>query len=935
MVRFTDPWFLLLLIPFAGGLIYSFRHVHGMAKGRKRLAFVIRFILVSLMVFALAGPESRRPNRGLCTVFVLDKSDSVAEADRIQAERFIGDAYQHLGQEDQAAIIVFGKNPVVDSAPGHSRTESRILSRVDGSASDLASALRLASASFPDGKGRRIVLLSDGNETSGDVEGATQAAAADGITIDIVPLGLRPRTGEAAVVGLEAPSESRADQPFDLRIIVDSSVSQDGRVDLARDGVLIKQVPVNLGKGRNAVVVSEKLHDVGFHRYQATLFARHDTDNRNNVGLGFVAVRGKPKLLVLQTNPKETTLADSLRKNGIAVELHGPGAVPAKPEELQGYDAILFNDLNADCLTTSQMKLFQAAVRDSGIGFGMIGGENSFLPGGYYGSAIAEALPVDLNVRQRKTFPSTSILIIVDASGSMGMQEDGMTKLRLAGKAAEETVKLMSPMDRAGVAGSSDGIEFVAPMGKLTDKGHVIDQIEHLSQGGGGIYIGPTMLKAEDVLKQETTQVRHFILLADGDDSEDQAGAVETALRMRADHITTSVVAIGTGKDVEFLRRLAAAGGGRYYLADHANKLPAIFTQDTSIMSRSAIEEGAFLPKLVSGEEILRGIEGTGVPPLLAYCLTDSRPLARMGMKTQKDDPLLATWQYGLGTSLAFTSDAHPRWARNWVGWEGFGTFWSQATRAISRRATLNSYRVSLRNDGGKGVVDLKAFDSFDNPMHLPDALVKIATPHGGVRDVRMEEQAPGIYSGTFDASEIGTYIATVVENDPSGGNRTLSSGFSVAYPPEYQSFQANRPLLTRVASEGSGREIQKPEEAVRPVKNPGASITELWPILMLLSALLLPLDIAVRRLALPMGEIWAAMVARFRRNRTQTVSPQIEVVDRLKQAKNRVQTSPSPQTESAIPGDVPKRESPVTIPAATGVSTTKSLLDAKRNRKN
>jgi hypothetical protein len=561
------------------------------------------------------------------------------------------------------------------------------------------------------------------------------------------------------------------------------------------------------------------------------------------------------------------------------------------------------------------------------------------LPGGYYGTPIADALPVDLNIRQRKTFPSTSILIIMDASGSMGMEEDGMTKLRLAGRAAEETVKLMSPMDRAGIAGSSDGIEFVVPMQKMTDKPGAIDQIEHLTQGGGGIYVGPSILKAESVLMAENSQVRHFILLADGNDSEDQGGAVETAIRMRSNHITTSAVAIGEGKDLEFLQQLAKAGGGRYYLAKHANQLPAIFTQDTSIMSRSAIEDGAFIPKLSVGEEILRGVADEGVPPLLAYCLTDSRPLSKVGMRTNKDDPLLATWQYGLGTSLAFTSDAHPRWAKHWVGWPGFGTFWSQASRAISRRATLNNYQVSVHHDGGHGVVNVKAFDRLGNPMDASNAVIRVATPTGAFRDVRLTEEAPGTYNGVFESSEIGTYIVTVAEPDPKGGTRTSATGFSLPYPPEYQSYRANRPLLERVAAMTSGMSLTSPSQALRPVPNPGASITELWPSLLFFAALLLPFDIGVRRLALPVGEILAKVWARFRRRSTgPAVTQQQVVVGRLQQAKQRVQqegiaaTAPSPTFSGSA--QTPPAETPKPTPRVPAGTSTQSLLEAKRKRK-
>lgn len=932
-MRFTDPLWLLLLIPAGVGLFYSYRHIHGMAKGRKRWAFGLRFLLVGLLIVALAGPEARRPNKGVCTMFLLDRSDSVNSEEARKAEKFINDAIQRLGPEDAAGLIVFGREAMIDTAPGGRRSLGKILSKVDGSASDLAGAIRLASATFPDGKARRMVILSDGNETAGDAVEAAEVAATDTIGIDYVPLGIESKVTEVSVVDTLTPAEVRVEQPFDMRVIVDSTVAARGTLELDRDGKLVKSVPVTLTEGRNSIVVSDKLEQAGFSRYRATLKVAGDHDNRNNVGMGFVVVRGKPRILVMQENAAHTELSGALQKAGIDVDLGGPGGLPTRPEQIQRYDAVIFNDINAASITEGQMKIMQAAVRDSGVGFAMIGGENSFLPGGYYGTPIAEVLPVDLNIRQRKTFPSTSVLIAIDCSGSMGMIEDGVVKLRMAAKAAEETIKLLSPMDRVGVAGSTDGIEFVAPMQPLSDKMAVINQVRKIDIGGGGIYIGPTVQSAEPVLRAEQSKVRHFILLADGSDSTDWRDALQRAAGMRADHITTTVVAIGDGNDVPMLRQLAAVGGGRFYLATKARQLPAIFTQDTAIMSRSAIEEGRFYPKVTSGEEILRGI--SSMPGLLAYCLSDARPLARVGMKTHKDDPLLATWQYGLGASLAFTSDAQARWAKEWVGWEGFSAFWSQAVRSISRRATRNNYQVAVRQEGGKGVVEMKGYDRLGNPLSSENATVRIATPGGSSKEMTLAQEAPGVYSGSFDASELGSYIVTVAEKDPAGGMRVSSTGFSVPYPPEYRSFRSNRPLLSQVSKLTHGLELKDPAQASRAVADPGASIRELWPLLVFFAALLLPLDIGVRRLALPLAEIFAKVWARLRSRRAVEV-PQVEVVGRLQQAKQRAKVeagdpSAAPVVSSSSPTvSRPERTAPA---ARTGSSAGTSLLEAKKKR--
>jgi hypothetical protein len=459
----------------------------------------------------------------------------------------------------------------------------------------------------------------------------------------------------------------------------------------------------------------------------------------------------------------------------------------------------------------------------------------------------------------------------------------------------------------------------------VQNRSAVIAQIQRINITGGGIYIGPSVAAAEKVIRAETSKVRHMILLADGADSTDWRDAIPRAFGMRADKITTTVVAVGDGPHVPQLRQLAAAGGGRFYLATKAKQLPAIFTQDTAIMSRSAIEEGAFLPKIVSSDPILDGIDAT--PPLLAYCLTDSRPLAKVLMRTQKDDPLLAVWQYGLGSSLAFTSDAQARWAVQWLGWDGFGGFWAQAIRAISRRASDNVYDMRISQEGGKGALEVTAADRLGNPIDARGATVRVAMPNGESTEVVLSQEAPGKFRGSFPAQQLGTYIATIGEKDGRGGTRITTSGFSVAYPPEYRTSTTNRALLARASELGKGEELAMDGEMLRKLPNPGASIRELWPLFLLIAGLLLPLDIATRRLAIPLGEMMGKLHTRRR------AAPEVatERVDRLQQAKRRAapQQEPAVQIEPTTPvrKDVPKAAPGPSAPAS------QRLLEAKRKR--
>ena len=274
-MRFTEPLYGLLLIPLAVGLFYSWRHVAGMTKGRKRLAFGIRAILGVLVILALMGPQSVRENVGLATVFVMDRSDSISDADKKRSEEFVQEAVDKLGPDDVSGIVVFGNQPMIESVPGGKRQITDISGATDGSGSQLAAALRLAAATFPEGKSRRIVVLSDGNETSGDAVEAVQALSTDGVQVDFVALGQNRERAEATVLEMTTPSSRSAEEPFDIRVVVESSVKQSGTLVIDRDGTIVARVPVELDEGKNSIVVSQKLDDPGFFRYRAKIGRAH------------------------------------------------------------------------------------------------------------------------------------------------------------------------------------------------------------------------------------------------------------------------------------------------------------------------------------------------------------------------------------------------------------------------------------------------------------------------------------------------------------------------------------------------------------------------------------------------------------------------------------------------------------------------------------
>lgn len=928
-MRFTDPIYLLLLIPIVGLLFWSSTRIIGMTRKRRRNSLILRFILLCLVTFALAGPELRKTESGTSVIFIVDRSDSIRDEQRVFQDQFIASAVTKLSSEDRVGRVVFGKEAQIDANPGFRQSFPKINAIVEPSQSDLAGAIRLATAALTDGKAKRLVILSDGNETNGSANLSAEVAAASGIQIDYVQPPKLTKSIDALITQVEAPSQGKKSQPFDLRVEVESRGVRSGRLVVSRDGQIIGEKRVALNEGINSILFSQKLDRTGLVRYQVKLEAGEDIDVRNNVGSAFINVTDQPKVLIVQGDEKDLTLTQALRASGIDVELVNPSSFPTRAESLQSYESILLNNVNAKFFTVRLQNALITANRDSGIGLAMIGGEDSFLPGGWYGTPVIDALPVDLNIRQKKSMAAASVFILADCSGSMGAMEDGQTKIKLASRAAEETIKMLGPMDRVGVAGSSDGIEIVTPMQSAANKEQAITGARKLAVTGGGIYIRPSIAKAYEVLKNEPSKTRHFILLADGGDSTDWAEAFETALKMQSEKITTSVVAIGDGKDVPNLKRLALLGGGRFYLAKRAAQLPAFFTQDTAVMSRSAIEEGAFTPKISVNDPSISGVFDAGAPQLLAYCLAESKPLSKVILKSEKNDPLYLTGRNGLGSTFAFTSDATGRWAKNWVPWSGFSTFWSQIVREVARKAAANQYSVRLSASGAKQKVTIDGKDLNGNPLTAPETPVRIGKPNGESEVLQLTQTAPGRYEGDFSAEQVGSYILSISEPDGKGGNRIQVTGVNVSYPAEYRTSFTNTPLLKQLAEVTNGKEIQNIADVFRPSSKVTPIFREIWPSLILLAMLLLPFEIAHRRIVVR----WLDLLKRKKVEE----APQRQTISTLKAAKarapkQRVTDLPSRAPTIMTPQAEMLPETPEKEPT-TDERTNQVLLAKKRNR--
>src|SRR5262245_34861130 len=208
-IRFETPIWLLLLTP---ALLLTFvPHLAArrrMGAGRRRAALALRTLLLTALVFALAGIQLVLPVDRLATVFVVDLSDSVGESGREDALAFLRQTLDVMPDGDQAGIVAFGKDALVERLPDALHKIDAIRSTPVRAATDVGGALRLAAALFPDAAQKRIVLISDGNDTTGRGQREAALAAARGIQVETRVVGLVDQQ-EVLIDRLTTPSTAR------------------------------------------------------------------------------------------------------------------------------------------------------------------------------------------------------------------------------------------------------------------------------------------------------------------------------------------------------------------------------------------------------------------------------------------------------------------------------------------------------------------------------------------------------------------------------------------------------------------------------------------------------------------------------------------------------------------------------------------------------
>ncbi len=723
------PFWLLMALPL-GMLWYAFR------LSTKTLN-ILRGTLLLLLILALCEPSIKLRGRHVSTVVVVDRSESMPSNSDETGLEIISIIQAAMRGEDRLGVVTFGEQALVEQPPQVGDFPG-FVNEPGKERSDLNHGINLALSLIPKNRTGRILLISDGRWTGKSPGKAAINAASRGCTIDYRCLS-RPQVNDIAIEEILAPSSAAPRESYIITAWIRVPSRQPIQYRLVSNGKIIAAGSKPMKAGMNRLMFRDTAGNTRAKEYLLSVSGDGDDPlPQNNIARKLVGVNGEKPILCITPSPN-SALPPLLKKSGLNIT-----SIPARQcdlslTELSNYSAVLLENVSANNIGIRGMRNIAVWVEQSGAGFMMTGGKNSFGPGGYFKSPIERIMPVSMELRKEHRKLKLAIAVALDRSGSMAMSAGGgQTKMDLANLGTVQVLDLLSNMDEMGVIAVDSSAHTIVNLASLDKNRGYRSRILKIDSMGGGIFVYEALVASVKMLNSATAGTRHIILFADAADAE-QPGKYKSLLaKCHTANITVSVVGLGkpTDSDAAFLEDVAKRGGGRCFFTSDPLEIPRLFAQDTFCVARSTFIEENTTMKITGGWPALFAATPATVPAIGGYNLCYLREGATPAAISEDEynAPIIASWNAGSGRVLCYTGEADGKFTGHLAQWPDAGKLFSSMARwTVGARGKL-PLGMMLTHDVKDGIYRIELHlnpERKEEPIAQPP-IVNILRGHPG-----------------------------------------------------------------------------------------------------------------------------------------------------------------------------------------------------------
>ena len=679
-----SPWWCLIvlfaLLPWVGPW-----------RGSNLVQNVLRSLVFIFLGLALAQPRMAIDNQRVDRVLIIDRSKSVTTDAKDAITNQLSKFSEAFDSKTCGHLVVIGE-PLANISASQFKSVSQLSSETAQGSSPLAAAIARAQSLIPNKGAGSVTIASDSLATRSDDDRAIAALRANKIPIHWIEL--RNTERPPTPVQVRWPDALRQGTSSRLIVRVVSTAAASGEVTLMHDNEALAAAPFNNSNQQQHVELTFEPKEAGFLDCEVVVSSGEESQS-----LAVVLPIEKPHQLLylgdLQKGGAEK-LSEMLGA-GFEVTCGNVDDPTSLDEMLQKTDLVMLDDMPATAIPKEAERQLVDAVQNDGLGIVMSGGRASFGSGGWHSRPIESLLPVELVQKEEKRDPSTSLVIVIDTSGSM----TGV-RVQLAKEVARLAMRRLLPHDKVGIVEFFGAKRWAAPLQPASNAIELQRALNRMDAGGGTVIL-PALEEAFYGLQNVDTRYKHVLVLTDGGV---EPGDFESLMRrMSGEGINVSTVLAGGGYHSEFLVNIANWGKGRFYNVPNRFNLPEILLKQPSTTKLPAYRPGSHAVDARGGTGWWGDVDMSKAPNLAGYVESKPRVGSQVLLETAKEKhPILTTWRYGLGRVTTLTTEPLGKGTQPWQAWDEY----SQALSRILQRSAADArdpFQFNVENDGGKVIV--------------------------------------------------------------------------------------------------------------------------------------------------------------------------------------------------------------------------------------
>ncbi len=878
-ISFDNPWLLFIGLPLLAAVIVPFAvtvrrdnaNAHNIASfGLHALICICITLAISGMTFETMVTETN--------VYVLADISYSANHNLDEVQENIEKISAKLPKNSKMGVICFGRNYQMIADLGDEVPDVTSASKVDKSATDIASALRYAGNLFDDNVIKRIIVITDGVETvaANNIIRVVSALQDNDVYVDAVFLddSLDESVSEVQIDGVEATRSTYVGKTEEVEVLVrancgeingEKSERTNGYVNLYRDGVLALRRSASFYDGLNVVTLPLYTEEEGAYDYEVTVETvdlAADTSAFNNNCLFSQNVTAERNVLFIGGSDDDCQAGRDIYGWEDVTYVSNVDEVPLSVEELCVYDEIVLCNFDVRTLKSATMftSSLTALVDDYGKTLTTFG--NTFVQNDTGEDSIenralrklADLLPVNIGNPDQDT---RLIAIVLDMSLSMNFEG----RFNVAKRAAVKLLDVFNPTDMVMVVGFSGSIEELLQPTYLTEPSAIKAIIEK-QEAGNGTNLTAALKYAYEHMPSRFHN-KQVIIISDGLNNEgDDEEAINLARKMSGENISVSALGIypnDEGRD--FLDRIVKNGqeSGDKVFCQHINsedEIDVVIGDVTDNASEIEISGDRYEVSIRRpGEEVVQGVENIGAIGGFWYNWTKDTANAVLTAKYYRDNgvtsfdvPIYAYWSSGgKGKVVSFLSDISSNWTYGWTYGTGGEQFLSNIPTATLPSERINTpFIVEVDGSGNSTTVYVSASSTLQNSASFTASVID----PDGMTTTKTLTFDSSRYFATFSTDAPGRY-SVLVDYSYNGLSYHTEIDFSVSYYAEYDGFtNYSKSYMYRLLTENG--EILELDE-IKTIENNASTYTtftfKFTLPLMVVSAIAFVADIIIRQL--------------------------------------------------------------------------------------